>query len=154
MADKEEVSRRNTLKAIGFGAIGLMAVTGSVPAAAQIQLPPGTLTLKLSDPRAVKSLNFTNRRLPATTPITKMLTPAGAEGLSPAARTLTKADLVAMQSGRVTPAAARLTVRDIQTIQGAFAKPGGLAAADVSLCCCCTPCCCAAAVEPELALAA
>lgn len=154
MSEQDKISRRNTLKAIGFGAAGLAVVGAVAPAAAQVQFAPNTLPLKLSDPRAVKSLNLTGRRLPATTPITKMLTPAGVEALSPAARTLTKADLVAMQAGRVTPAAAKLTVRDIQTIQGAFARPGGLAAADVSLCCCCTPCCCAAAVEPELALAA
>ena len=153
MSEEDKLSRRRTLKAIGFGAIGLTAVAATTPAVAQVRINQSALALKLNDARAVKALQLT-KRLPASTPVTSMLTPEAAQGLTPGARTLTKADLVAMQAGRITPAASRLTVRDIESIQGAFSKPGGLAAGlDVS-CCCCTPCCCAAAVESELALAA
>ncbi|OYY69353.1 MAG: hypothetical protein B7Y47_11980 [Sphingomonas sp. 28-63-12] len=114
---------------------------------------PSILQRRLTDQRAVAALQLT-RRLPAATPIGKMLTPSAAEGLTPGARTLTKADLSAMQLGRVSATAAKLTVKDIESVQKAFGQIGGLAASiDVS-CCCCTPCCCAAAVEPVLALAA
>lgn len=97
---------------------------------------------------------------PMSTPITDMIEPNRVERLSPGARKLTKADLMALGGWgeRKTAAELGLDVKDIQTIRDVFSdrlRPGGVAggglgggfnpaAVDVS-CCCCTPCCCAAA---------
>lgn len=101
--------------------------------------------------------------LPTSTPVTQMLPPELAQQLSPAARRLTKGDLLALGGwdGRTSAQQLGLTVKDIQTIRTVFAERlrpstdalGGAAALDVS-CCCCTPCCCAAAeMEPLRAVA-
>jgi hypothetical protein len=155
MSADGKVSRRTSLKVLGFGALGLAGLGSGEAAMAQMgttAINPSLLQMRLSDPRAVKALGLTTRRLPTSTPITRMVSEEAAAGLTAQARTLTKADLVAMQAGRITPAAAKLTVRDVESIQGAFRRPNSFSI-DIS-CCCCTPCCCAAAVEPELAQAA
>jgi len=101
-------------------------------------------------------------RLPLETPVAQMrLSERELEKLTPAAKRLTKGDLIALgvalgrwpaegiQVQRPTIAQAqRLTVEDVRSIEAAFtplAAAVGPAALDIS-CCCCTPCCCAAAV--------
>jgi hypothetical protein len=96
-----------------------------------------------------------NGRLPAETNIIDMLPPGQVEKLSPALKTLTKKDLVALggwSGKRVSSEDLGLTFQDIQTIrdvfgQGMIPDSSGFSSAlaiDIS-CCCCTPCCCAAA---------
>lgn len=178
MSQNDTVSRRKALLSLGFGATAMIAapalaqttitrgpigpgprpidnqlVLADTPISNVIKRNPAILNANLTDPRAVAQLQLT-KRLPDSTPIGKMLTPEGVSALTPGARKLTKGDLVLMQAGRISAAARGLSVRDIASIQGAFGRPGGLAASvDVS-CCCCTPCCCAAAVDSDLALAA
>ena len=83
-------------------------------------------------------------QLPATTPITKLgLTAAQAKLLTPAARKLTRGDLLAMMQGRAPKTAQALTVKDLSSITQVYAAslravrplPG-------CCCCCCDPCCC------------
>lgn len=93
--------------------------------------------------------------LPLDSSIQDMLPKEQLDRLSPAARALTKSDLLALGgwSGRRKPQELGLGAKDIQSIRDVFSAQldptrvgGGFnpAAADVS-CCCCTPCCCAAA---------
>jgi len=92
-------------------------------------------------------------RLPSETKITDMLDPQRVQRLSPAARRLTKENLIELggwDGTRKTATELGLAVKDIQTIREVFGqgmRPGAVdstLAIDVS-CCCCTPCCCAAA---------
>ncbi len=100
---------------------------------------------------------FHGGQLPPDTPISQMLSPGNATLLSPAARNLTKADLLALQGpGGATQL--HLTFSDLQTDEEAFhqqfpSAPEGPRQFDTSACCCCTPCCsccCAAAVPSPL----
>jgi hypothetical protein len=96
-----------------------------------------------------------NGRLPAETNIIDMLAPGQVKKLSPALKTLTKKDLVALggwSGERVLSEDLGLTFKDIQTIRDVFGQGmipersdlSSSLAIDIS-CCCCTPCCCAAA---------
>jgi hypothetical protein len=95
-----------------------------------------------------------------TTPITAMVLPSQLPMLSPAARKLTKQDLLALGGWgvpRKAPSQLGLTTKDIQTIREVFSVRlvGGASldeepeAWSVS-CCSCTPCCCAAAVKEPM----
>lgn len=101
------------------------------------------------DPDAIRKLKF-RTRMPVATPIERMgLSKKGIELLTPAAKSLTKADLIDLEMGTVSsPAGKKLTVKDVASIQQAFGKHyspiDNVAEIDVS-CCCCTPCCCAVA---------
>lgn len=102
--------------------------------------------------------------LPLNTPITDMLPPSRVEMLSPAAKKLTKADLMALAGweGRKNAKDLGLEVKDIQTIRDVFSdqlrpispQEAGIFDDWTISCCCCTPCCCASAeMEPVRALA-
>ena len=82
--------------------------------------------------------------LPAKTPITQLgLTAAQAKLLTPAARKLTRGDLLAMMQGKAPKAAKGLTVKDLSSITQVYAA--SLAAVRPQpgcCCCCCDPCCC------------
>ena len=85
--------------------------------------------------------------LPARTPISKLgLTPAQARGLTPAAKKLTKADLLAMMEGKVPRAAQALTFRDLTSINQVYATALRARADPLPGCCCCCcaggACCC------------
>lgn len=160
-------ARRNALRALGGGALVVLASTVlSGTAMAQVGGRPeiqaalkSGVTLSKLNAAQVNALQLT-RRAPGSTSISKMgLTAEGVAKLSPAARSLTKRDLELLGRGDVkSPTLAKLTVSDIASIReafGAYYRPGigDLAALDIS-CCCCTPCCCAVAVSEPLALAA
>jgi hypothetical protein len=101
--------------------------------------------------------------LPLDTPVFKMLSQDQAALLSPAAKKLTKADLLSLQgpdAGKQLTAL-QLTFDDLKTVEEAFHQRFGASgleevqaaveaaaaeAIDVS-CCCCTPCCCCTAVS-------
>ena len=60
--------------------------------------------------------------MPPRTPITELgLTAAAARGLTPAAKKLTRGDLVTMMSGEMPRAAQALTVKDLTSISQVFA---------------------------------
>lgn len=102
-------------------------------------------------------------KLPKNTPISKLgFTPDQLQKLTPAARSLTKGDLIALQkwaeSGGKGSAPDHLTIQDLNSLQKATGNPATfiarakkrsqLANDSVSCCCCCTPCCsCTAAAE-------
>jgi hypothetical protein len=102
-------------------------------------------------------------KLPSNTPISRLgLSSAQLAKLTPAARKLTKGDLVALQkwgsSGGKGAAPDHLTVADLQSLKKAVGDPATFAtqakkrsmlAADTVACCCsCCPCCsCTAAAE-------
>ena len=89
------------------------------------------------------------RLLPMRTPISELgLRPEDAKRLTPAARRLTKGDLIAMMEGEVPPAAQALTVRDLNSISQVYAAraragfvgrptPGCCCSCGRSCCCCC-----------------
>jgi hypothetical protein len=91
--------------------------------------------------------------LPARTPISELgLTPAEARRLTPAARKLTRGDLIAMMEGKVPRAAQALTLRDLTSISQVYstAVKAGFGARPTPGCCCsccagggCCCCCCA-----------
>jgi hypothetical protein len=90
--------------------------------------------------------------LPLRTPISQLgLTPAEARRLTPAARKLTKADLLAMMEGKEPRAAAALTVRDLASISQVYAASLRAAAPDLPTGCCCSCgracCCCCCAID-------
>jgi hypothetical protein len=102
-------------------------------------------------------------KLPRNTPISKLgFTPAQLSKLTPAARKLTKGDLVALQKwsstgGKGSPPD-KLTIADLQSLQKASGTPSAMQARARSMagaqangttyCCCCSPCCtCTAAAE-------
>lgn len=102
--------------------------------------------------------------MPLDTPIFKMLTPDQAALLSPNAKKLTKADLLALQGpdGGKALVALSLTFDDLKTVEEAFhqrfgasgleevqnATTAGSNSLESSIsCCCCTPCCCCTAVS-------
>jgi hypothetical protein len=136
------------------------------------------LRYALGSPEQVEgSQSFTGHsgKFPPDTPVFKMLSPDQAALLSPAAKQLTKADLVALQgpgSGQKLHEL-HLTFEDLQSVEEAFHQrfavsgleemqaaeemvtEGGGEMVDsggISGCCCCTPCCCctAAAVPSPL----
>jgi hypothetical protein len=101
-------------------------------------------------------------KLPRNTPISDLgFSAAQLRKMTPAARKLTKGDLVALnkwsESGGKAAAPARLTIADLQSLQKASGSPatlvarvkGNLKAANgTTYCCCCSPCCtCTAAAE-------
>jgi hypothetical protein len=102
-------------------------------------------------------------KLPKNTPISDLgLTPAQLAKLTPAARKLTKGDLVALQkwadSGGKGNPPDNLRIVDIQSLGKAVGNPvaavtrarnmAEAANGGISGCCCCTPCCtCTAAAE-------
>jgi hypothetical protein len=103
--------------------------------------------------------------LPNSTPITAMVLPSQVGRLSPAARKLTKEDLLALGGwgvARKLPSQLGLTTKDIQTIRDVFTPRlvSGAAMLDEEpeawsiSCCSCTPCCCAAAVTRPVRLVA
>jgi hypothetical protein len=86
-------------------------------------------------------------------PMTASLTEMGLDAntinqLSPAGRKLTKGDLVEMWKNQNAPAAATVTVQDINVIRTAFGtlSDTGAGAVAGNINCCCCPCCCATAV--------
>jgi len=89
------------------------------------------------------------------TPLAKLgLTSAEARRLTPAARKVTKGDLVAMMGGQIPRAAQALTLRDLTSINQVLALRARAGGGTTPGCCCCcsTPCCCccsAASVDPE-----
>ncbi len=93
--------------------------------------------------------------LPMRTPLAKLgLTSAEARRLTPAARKVTKGDLVAMMGGQIPRAAQALTLRDLTSINQVLALRARAGGGTTPGCCCCcsTPCCCccsAASVDPE-----
>jgi hypothetical protein len=163
-------SRRKILRSLGIASMLAAGAAQMVPAVAQtktdmrgdmrtnmrIELPS---TLKVDTKLA--TLNRTSlaqlkltQRMPPNVNIQEMgLTPEAVAELTPAAKTLTKQDLVQLSNGTLTASTRELTVRDIGSIRRAFGTgyaPGRVAsaAADIDVsCCCCTPCCCAAAVD-------
>lgn len=92
------------------------------------------------------------------TPVTDLvLTPADKEKLTPAAAMLSLGDLLQLSSTRkANPHTLNLTVKDLSSLDAAFADqidnldPGVAKPQDVN-CCCCAPCCCssAAAMPPS-----
>lgn len=164
-------SRRKVLRSLGIASMLAAGAAQMVPAVAQtstdmranmpnvrVEMPPNIKAdtkLATLNRTALAQLKLT-QRMPPTVNIQQMgLTPEAVAELTPAAKNLTKQDLVQLSNGTLTAATRDLTVRDIGSIRRAFGTgyaPGriaGVAAApdiDVS-CCCCTPCCCAAAVE-------
>jgi len=97
-----------------------------------------------------------HKPLPMTTPLAKLgLAPEELKLLSPGAKKLTKADLVAMMSGEFPAAAQGLTVRDLHGITQVYAlraKAGTSTSGGGGCCCCCIACCCcctAVSVDPE-----
>jgi hypothetical protein len=96
----------------------------------------------------------------AETPVFQMIPPDQIGNLSPAARKLTKGDLLALAGiagPKKTLTDLNITLQDIQTVSDAIqrqnvsarqaALAAGLAGDDISVsCCCCTPCCCCCAV--------
>ena len=92
--------------------------------------------------------------LPARTPITELgLTAAAARGLTPAAKKLTRGDLVAMMTGEMPRAAQALTVKDLTSISQVFAasaKAGFVRPRPTPACCSCccgrAGCCCCCCV--------
>lgn len=83
--------------------------------------------------------------LPMRTPITKLgLTAAQTRRLTPAARKLTRGDLLAMMEGKTPKAAQALTVRDLTSISQVYATALRASLPPLSCCCCCAGggCCC------------
>jgi hypothetical protein len=98
--------------------------------------------------------------LPKNTPLSQLgFTPAAIAKLTPAAKKLTKGDLVALQkwsaSGGKGPAPAHLTIADLQSLAKASGTPEAMQArakkttvkggGGTTYCCCCSPCCCCTA---------
>jgi hypothetical protein len=92
------------------------------------------------------------------TPISELgLTSAQARRLTPAARKLTKGDLIAMMEGKVPRGAQALTLRDLTSISDVYAAAAramsSRPAPPPACCCCCIRgaccCCCAAAVTVQ-----
>jgi hypothetical protein len=161
-------TRRKFLRTLGFAGVLAAGAAQMVPAVAQprapdlrIELSPNiNMDAKLAtlNRTALAQLKLSKRMSPAVSIEQMGLTPEGVAELTPAAKTLTKLDLVQLGNGRLTEATKGLTVKDIGSIRKAFGTnyaPGkiGGAALDVS-CCCCTPCCCAVAVNAPLMLQA
>ena len=151
----ESEKRRLALKSLGYAALASgvgfsVAQNTALAKSALTQYKAEVLELKLADPRAIKALNL--KRLPKSTPITKMLPKDARAKLTKAARKLTKADLEALAHSKVPKRIGGLTIEDIASVQDAFGgyRPGDLNAIS---CCCCTPCCCAAAVDEVIAIA-
>jgi hypothetical protein len=96
--------------------------------------------------------------LPPRTPISQLgLTPAEARRLTPAARKLTRADLIAMMEGKVPRAAEALTVRDLTSISRVYAASMKAAVGrPIPGCCCCScgPCCCCCCATLDIAATA
>jgi hypothetical protein len=118
------------------------------------KIKPENIQLDLAVTRAPKRIQG---RLPINVPVTAMgITKEGAATLTGAAKKLTKADLILLQSDPTAAKTLGLSAKDLNSIRSAFARPidvglgkGGAAGLSVS-CCCCTPCCCAAAaLEPQ-----
>ncbi|MBY0574331.1 MAG: hypothetical protein K2P84_11680 [Undibacterium sp.] len=160
IANTDELAhRRSMLRSLGYAGLLAAGVVQMAPAMADtktvgdVRVVSSDVALSKLDRAALTKLNLTGR-LPANAAIEKMyLTPEALAVLTPAAKLLSKADLVSLSAGKPTAAAGRLTVTDIGSIRNAFGTGympgkvgGGIASLDVS-CCCCTPCCCAAAVN-------
>ncbi|MCX6217968.1 hypothetical protein [Spirosoma sp.] len=100
------------------------------------------------------SVAFQPKRLALSTPLTQMgFDKADVAKLPTAVQRLNKEDLMALGrwngTGRLTPAAAAISVQDVQVIRDVLGKGiGGLGAnpAAIDINCCCCPCCCATAV--------
>lgn len=97
--------------------------------------------------------------LPMDTPAGKMvLSEKGYEQLTPAARKMTKGDLLALGKWGKQPVRGiqELTVKDINSLKTVFGNELesstqlALAFDDINCCCCCCPCCCAVAVEKPM----
>jgi hypothetical protein len=72
--------------------------------------------------------------------------------LTPAARTLTKKDLLLLDAGQFTRATKKLTTEDLHSLRVVFAqnslrKAGGSGGGYYCCCCCCYFCCCCTAVS-------
>ena len=96
------------------------------------------------------------RALPAKTTLDKMgLPPATFKKLSPAAKKLTKGDLVALWADQTTARAGAVTLKDINIIKKGFGEQVGTGSpVAMDIYCCCCPCCCATAVvEPATPVA-
>lgn len=78
--------------------------------------------------------------------------PKSVAKLPPNVQKLTKADLLSLGgwgTNKLTPAAAKLSVTDVQKIKDVLGKgPGGIGVnpAALTVNCCCCPCCCAVTV--------
>lgn len=160
-------TRRKFLRSLGFAGMLAAGAVQMVPAVAQpasdmrVELSPDIkMDTKLAtlNRAALAQLKLTSRLAPSVNIEHMGLTPEAIAELSPAAKTLTKLDLVQLGNGKLTAATRGLTVKDIGSIRKAFGTgyaPGkaGNLAIDVS-CCCCTPCCCAVAVNAPVMLRA
>jgi hypothetical protein len=99
------------------------------------------------------------RKSPLTTNVTKLMTPASAKKLSPAAAKLTLADLrgLANQSTKDLVGSEKITVADLQNITNGLLDKIGLGTklsdvtVTVSCCCCC--CCAVASMDPVRSIA-
>ena len=163
-------SRRKVLRSLGIASMLAAGAAQMVPAVAQTKedMRASMPNVRVELPSTLKAetklatLNRTSlaqlkltQRMPPNVNIQQMgLTPEAIAELTPAAKTLTKQDLVQLSNGTLTASTRELTVRDIGSIRKAFGtgyapgrvSPSAAAEIDVS-CCCCTPCCCAAAVD-------
>jgi hypothetical protein len=105
-------------------------------------------------------------RLPPNTPIGKLgFSAAELAMMTPAAKALTKQQLLELQEwgrkGDIAGAPEHLTIKDINSLEGAYAAmnarqhAAGATAQDVTACCCCCPCCsCTAAADVRPSLSA
>jgi hypothetical protein len=94
--------------------------------------------------------------LPLTTPLKDFgpfLPKASIRKLTPAARALTKKDLLLLDAGQFTRATKKLTTEDLHSLRAVFAQNsrakagGGGGGGYYCCCCCCYFCCCCTAVS-------
>jgi hypothetical protein len=100
-------------------------------------------------------------RLPPNTPIGKLgFNAAELAMMTPATQALTKQQLIELQEwarkGDVAGAPEHLTLKDVSSLEAAYAAmnsrqhAAGATAQDVTACCCCCPCCsCTAAADVQ-----
>lgn len=97
---------------------------------------------------------------PMSAKITNMgFDPKLVKALPKSVQALTKADLIALggwgPSKRLSPAAAKITVTEIQQIKDVFGKAiagGAGSPVAMDIYCCCCPCCCAATVTTPVSI--
>ena len=151
----EAQDRRRALAALGLGALTALAGS-SLAGGARAQEASATKLASVSNSQSAAARLMGS--LPASTPITELgLPPAAAARLTPAARRLTKADLLSLdQNGGTSPVAAKLSAADVLSISAAFNEHPQLMAESkssssnshpASCCCCSLACSCCAATD-------
>jgi hypothetical protein len=133
--------RRLLLRTLGFGALAAIAESVvAVPVLAQQPSMPRNVPIERLEAAQIEALKQ-KLALPDSTPITALMQPRNVEALTPAARSLTKADLKALARGELTgPVLGKLTVDDVASISKAFAVGpiiNGLPNGPGACCCCC-----------------